>query len=475
MTPASAIPEKKTVFSVLTLLALVAGVACLADLPALAQDPTAPPAKAGGSSRVIELRIDDVILPLTAEFVRDAFAEAKEQNAELVLITMNTPGGLDSSMRDIITQILASPVPVAVYVTPAGSRAASAGFYILLAADIAAMSPGTNTGAASPVMIIGGQPVTLDETFKKKIINDAAAYIRSIAEKRGRNVEDAVKAVTDGDAYTETEALRRKLIDLVADSSDDLLAKLKGREIRRFDGTTQTLALENPVRINTEMTRRQKFLAAIGRPDVLFILFILAVLGIYMEFSHPGFILPGVVGGVSLILFLVAIQTLPINALGVLLILLGIVFFVLEAKFTSYGLLGLGGVVSILIGALLLIDSPITGFGVSLGVALGVTVPFAVIAIFLMRLVLRSFRWKSSMGNEQLVGLACEVTETIRPAGSAYEGSGGMVFLQGELWRATAEQEIPKGAQARVTKVNGLTVTVEPVTQNERTPAVLSQ
>jgi membrane-bound serine protease (ClpP class) len=459
----------------------MAAAAWLADVRALAQQPasapTPAPVAAGASARIVELRIDDVILPLTAEFVRDAFGEAKNQNAALILITMNTPGGYDGSMREIITAILASPVPVAVYVTPSGSRAASAGFYILLAADIAVMSPGTNTGAASPIMVVGGQPVTLDETFKKKIINDASAYIRSIAEKRGRNAEDAVKAVTDGDAYTETEALRRKLIDLIAESPDDLLKQLNGREIRRFDGKTQTLALENPVRVPWQMSRSQEFLAAIGRPDVLFILLILAVLGIYMEFSHPGFILPGVVGGVSLLLLLVGIQTLPINALGVLLILLGVVFFVLEAKFTSYGLLGLGGVISVLIGAMILVDSPFTGFGVSLGVALGVTLPMAAITIFLMRLVMKSFQWKASMGNEQLVGLTCEVTETIRPAGSSldgpgsasggaapsvYTGSTGMVFLQGELWRATADTEIPKGAQVRVKKVSGLTVAVEP-------------
>ncbi|MGH9792895.1 MAG: NfeD family protein, partial [Candidatus Acidiferrales bacterium] len=415
------------------------------------------------ASRVLELRIDDVILPLTAEFVRDALTEAQTQNAELILITMNTPGGLDSAMRDIIQQILSSPIPVAVYVTPSGSRAASAGFYILLSADVAAMSPGTNTGAASPIMVVGGQPINIDETLRKKIINDASAYIRSIAEKRGRNAEDAVLAVTEGSAWTESEALKRNLIDVVADSPDGLLKELNGRDVRRFDGRMEKLALENPVRVPWEMTGRQKFLAQISRPDVLFILLIVAVLGIYMEFSHPGLILPGVIGGVSLILFLVAIQTIPINALAILLILTGVVLFVLEAKFTSYGLLGLGGVASILMGAMILIDSPLTGFRVSLGVALGITLPMAAITIFLMRLVMKSFRWKSAMGNEQMIGAIGEVTKAIRPAGSAYEGSGGMVFVQGELWRAEADQEIPKGAQVRVKKVNGLTVQVEPI------------
>jgi membrane-bound serine protease (ClpP class) len=448
-------------FTAAALAALLAWFA----LPAPAQ--TSPPGVAPGTAassrgRVLELRIGDAVLPLTAEFVNDAFAEAARQNADLVLITMNTPGGLDSSMRDIIQRILNSPIPVAVYVTPSGSRAASAGFYILLSADIAAMTPGTNTGAASPLIVIGGQPVKIDETLKQKIINDAAAYIRSIAEKRGRNPDLAVKAVTDASSFTEKEALEGKLIDLVTESPEDLLAQLHGREIRRFDGKTVTLQLENPLRVPWEMTRSQKFLAQISRPDVLFILFILAVIGIYMEFSHPGLILPGTVGGISLLLFLVAIQTLPVNALGIILILMGVVLFVLEAKFTSYGLLGLGGVVSILIGALVLIDSPLTGFRVSLGVALGITLPMAAITIFLMRLVLRSFRWRPALGHEQMLGSTGEVTETIRPLGSAYEGSGGMVFVQGELWRATADSEIPKGARIRVTRVNGLTLHVAP-------------
>jgi len=450
-----------------------ASVVWLAAAPVVSQE-VAPPVPSAGAARIVELRIDDIILPLTAEFVADAFDEAEKQKASLILITMNTPGGLDTSMRDIIQRILKSPIPVAVYVSPAGSRAASAGFYILLSADIAAMAPGTSTGAASPILLVGGQPITLDETFKKKIMNDAAAYLRSIVEKRGRNAEEAVKAVMDGAAWPETGALKHKMIDLVADSPEDLLAKLNGLEIKRFDGHMVKLALENPVRVPWEMSRRQQFLAMVSRPDVLFILLILAVLGIYMEFSHPGLVLPGVVGGVSLILFLVAMQTLPVNALGILLILLGVVLFVLEAKFTSYGLLGIGGVISVLIGALILIESPMTGFGVSRVVALGVTVPLAVIAIFLMRLVLKSFQWKPSMGNEQLVGETCEVTEAIRPAGSELDGSTGMVFLQGELWRAASNREIPKGTQVRVKKVDGLTAYVEPIGTREEVTEKIS-
>jgi membrane-bound serine protease (ClpP class) len=445
----------------------------ITGLWASGQDPDAPSEpvpSSPGRARVIELRIEDVILPLMAEFVGGGFDKAENENADLILITVDTPGGLDSSMRDIIGRILNSPVPVVVYVTPSGSRAASAGFYILLSADVAAMAPGTSTGAASPIFVFGGQPVKIDETLRKKVVNDAAAYLRSIAEKRGRNADLAVKAVTEATAFTEAEALDGKLIDIVADSTEDLLTKLDGREIERFNGTKVTLALAGAIRTTVEMNRRQRFLASIARPDVLFILFVIGVLGLYMEFSNPGLIVPGVVGGISLILALVAIQILPINALGVLLIIGGLVLFALEAKFTSYGLLSLGGVVSMILGAMILIRSPITGLGVSLGVTLGVTVPAALLTVFLMRLVLRTFKLKMATGREQLVGSMGEVTETVGIREAAYEGGKGMVFVQGELWRAVGKQEIPKGASIRVVKVEGLTVHVEPADSGEPSP-----
>jgi membrane-bound serine protease (ClpP class) len=434
---------------------MAAGIA----LVAAAQTPPAATA-APEAARVLEVRLDDAIYPTQAEFIQDAFDEAARTNARLVLITMNTPGGLDSSMRAIIQKIITSPVPSVVYVSPAGTRAASAGYYILLSADVAAMAPGTNTGAASPIFVIGGQTVQIDETLRKKVMNDAAAYLRSITDKRGRNPKLAELAVTEAKAFTEKEALDGKLIDLIAPSTEDLLAQLNGREIRRFDGTTVKLALPSPVRTSFEMNARQKFLGRIARPDVLFILVILAILGIYLEFSNPGLILPGIVGGVSLILALVAMQVLPINAIGVLLIVTSIVLFVLEAKLTSHGLLGLAGALAMFFGALLLIKPGITGAGVSPMVAVIVTLPFALITVFLMRQVLRSFAWKPASGKEQMVGASGEVTtaaETPQADGSYH----GMASVHGELWSVVAVQPLPLGAPLRVLKLSGLTLHVE--------------
>jgi membrane-bound serine protease (ClpP class) len=419
-----------------------------------------PASSAAEGARVLEIRIDDAIFPTQADFVKDAIEEADRTGARLMLITMNTPGGLDSSMREIIQHIISSKAPVAVYVSPSGTRAASAGFYILLSADVAAMSPGTNTGAASPIFVVGGQAVKLDETLHKKAMNDAAAYLRSLTDKRGRNTKLAELAVTEAKAFTEKEALDGKLIDVVAQSTEDLLAQLNGREVRRFDGSTTRLALANPVRTTFEMSGRQKFLGAIARPDVMFILFILAVLGLYFEFSNPGLILPGVVGGVSLILVLVAAQILPLNAVGVMLILMALVLFVLEAKFTSHGLLGFAGAVAMFVGAMLLIKPGITGAGVSPKVAAIVTLPFAVITVFLMRQVMKSFSWKPATGLEQMIGATGKI---VTPAESPQaDGSyRGMASVQGELWRVVAKEPLPESAFVRVVKAEGLTLHVE--------------
>jgi membrane-bound serine protease (ClpP class) len=377
----------------------------------------------------------------------------------LILITMNTPGGLDTSMREIIQAILASKVPVCAYVAPTGSRAASAGFFILLSADIAAMAPGTDTGAASPILALGGQPVQIDDTLHKKIVNEATAYLRSYVTQRGRNAELAATAVTDAKAFSEKEALDGKLVDLVAANREDLLAKLNGRSVTRLDGTKLQLALSQPVVVPHEMTGREKFLTRIVQPDVFFILLIVGVLGLYVEFSHPGMFAPGVIGGIALVLALFAMHMLPVNFTGLLLIIVAFVFFVLEAKFPTHGVLGVGGVIAMVLGALMLIRSPFTGMGVSLSTALGVALPFAVIIVILMRLVLRSRNWKQTTGKEELVGEEAEVTETVEAGNAA-----GMVFVHGELWRAAAPAgvSIPKGARVRVRKVKGLTLEVEP-------------
>jgi membrane-bound serine protease (ClpP class) len=410
-------------------------------------------------SEVVELRIGEEIEPVMAEYVDSGIEEASRRHASLILITMDTPGGLSTSMEDIIHHILDSPVPVAVFVSPVGARGASAGFFILLSADVASMAPGTHTGAASPLLAIGGVPLQVDETLKKKILTDATAFLRSYSAKRGRNVELAESAVVDGKAWTEAEALDGKLVDVVANSPEDLLSKLDGRTIKRFDGSTVQLALHNPQRIPLSMSLRERILSRIVQPDAFFILLIVGVLGLYTEFSHPGMVAPGVIGGIALVLALYAMQILPVAPAGIVLIVLALGLFILEAKYTSHGVLGFGGIVAMLLGALMLVRSPLTHAGVSLGVAIGVTLPFALLTILLMRLVLGSRTWKVSTGREQLVGLPGEVTEPLVKQNDT-EIFQGMVRLHGELWRAVAREEIPAGAEVRVTSIEGLTLHV---------------
>jgi len=403
------------------------------------------------SATIVQLRIDGEIEPVLAGYIVDGIHEAAREHASLILITINTPGGLDTSMRSIIQAILQSPVPVVNYVYPTGSRAASAGFFILLSADVDAMSPGTDTGAASPIMEIAGQTVNVDETLRKKILNEATAYLRSYVAKRDRNADLAATAVTDAKAFTEQEAISGKMVDLEANSIPDLLAKLNGRTITRFDGSTVQLALANPMIQPIEMTGREQFLSRIIQPDVFFILLIVGVLGLYTEFTHPGLFAPGVIGGIALLLALYAMLSLPVSLMGLLLIALSMAFFVLEAKYPTHGVLGVGGVISMVLGALMLVKSPWTGMGVSLSAALGVAIPFAIIVIVLAR------AWKLATGKEELIGEEGEVTESVPSTGA------GMVRVHGELWRAAgpAGQSIPKGARVRVKKVTGLTLEVE--------------
>src|SRR5882672_638993 len=293
---------------------LLAALSSIARAQSSAQSSTST----NGRTQIVELRIGDEIEPVMAEYVDGGLADAASRHAALILITMDTPGGLSTSMEDIIQHILASSVPVAVYVSPTGGRGASAGFYILLSADIAAMAPGTHTGSATPVMAIGGfLPMQIDDAFRKKINNDATAFLRSFTEKRGRNPLLAEKAITDGSAFTDKEALDGKMIDLIVSSPDELVRQLDGRTIKRFDGTEAKLSLKNAARTPFELSARQKFLARIVEPDVFFVLLILGVLGVYTEFTHPGVIAPGVIGGICLILALYAMNFLPINLAGV--------------------------------------------------------------------------------------------------------------------------------------------------------------
>jgi membrane-bound serine protease (ClpP class) len=414
---------------------------------------------------VLQLNLDREVEPVLATYIDEGIADAANRHAALVLITMDTPGGLGESMKDMIQHILASPVPVAVYVSPTGARGASAGFFILLSADIAAMAPATHTGAASPVVAIGGFQLQIDETMRRKMFNDTTAFLRSYTEKRGRNPTLAETAVTDAKAFTEKEALDGKLIDLIASSSEDLLHQLDGRTITRFDGTKTVLALKNTVITPFELSARQSFLARIVEPDVFFVLLMVGVLGLYTEFTHPGMIAPGVIGGICAVLALYAMHILPVNFAGVLLILLALTLFILEAKFTSHGVLAIGGIISMMLGAMFLIRSPLTSGGVSLGVALAATLPFALITIFLMRLVLRSRSWKSTTGREELIG-----EEGIAISGLG-AGAEGMIRVHGELWQAISPRAVSEGKPVRVRSVEGLKLHVEPeeaaVTENK--------
>ena len=406
---------------------------------------------------VLKIQLNGVVEPIQATYIGEGLKEAVRRHADLLLITMDTPGGLSDSMKDIIQDILSSPVPVAVYISPTGARGASAGFFILLSADIAAMAPGTHTGAASPVVAIGAFQVQIDETYRKKILNDALAFLRSYAEKRGRNPSLAESAVTEAKAFTDREALDGKLIDMVASSEDDLLRQLDGRQITRFNGAKVKLSLSNPMRGEFKLSARQKFLARIVEPDVFFLLLILGVLGLYTEFTHPGMVAPGVIGGICLVLALYAMHIIPVNLAGVSLILLALALFILEAKYTSHGVLLAGGVVSMLLGAIFLVRLPLMSGGVSLGVALAVTLPFAVLAVFLMRLVLRSRKWKTSTGQEELLGAQGVV---VSPMGG---GTEGIIRIHGELWQAVSPRPLVEGKPVRVVRVEGLKLHVEPV------------
>ncbi|HVS86772.1 MAG TPA: nodulation protein NfeD [Candidatus Acidoferrum sp.] len=442
--------QRTSLFSFFTLFCVLCASVFIILLPSATAD------EHSAGSLVLELSLDREVEPVLATYIDEGLADAAKRNAALVLITMDTPGGLSDSMKDIIQHILTSPVPVAVYVSPTGARGASAGFFILLSADIAAMGPGTHIGAASPILAPGGFPMQIDETVRKKITNDATAFLRSYAERRGRNPALAETAVTEARAFTEKEALDGKLIDLLAASPEDLLHQLDGRTIARFDGTHVKLSLSNPSRVPFELSARQKFLARIVEPDVFFVLLILGALGLYTEFTHPGMVAPGVIGGICAVLALYAMHILPVNFAGLLLILLALALFILEAKFTSHGVLAVGGFVAMVLGAMFLIRSPLTTGGVSLGVALAATLPFAVITVFLMRLVLRSRDWKTTTGREEMIG-----AEGIAVSGLS-AGAEGMIRVHGELWRAYSPKSVPEGAAVRVLRVAGLKLHVEP-------------
>jgi membrane-bound serine protease (ClpP class) len=389
-----------------------------------------------------------MVHPVTVEIVARALEQARASKADLVLIRINTPGGLMEATRELVEKIGASPVPVATYVTPGGARAASAGFFLLLAGDVAAMAPGTRTGAASPVMI--GQEI--DPVMRRKIESDASAALRSLAEAHGRDAELAQKAVSEAKSFTEKEALAAKLVDLVANDEESLFRLLDGRAIERPNGAKFTLRLAGAAVTPYELTWRQRVLRAISDPNIAFVLLLLGALGLYVEFSSPGLILPGVLGSILALLGLSALSVLPINWLGAALLILAVALFVLEIKFTSYGILGAGGAVALVLGAMLLVDAP-PEFRIGLRTAAGAGLPFAALAIFLTAMVLRVHNNRVETGETGMIG-------RIGTAATVLDLTG-KIYVHGEYWNATSVQPVPQGAKVRVLEVDGLHLRVE--------------
>jgi membrane-bound serine protease (ClpP class) len=404
------------------------------------------PAAVRADIPIVEL--DGVVHAVSAAHVVQAIDRADAEHAPLVVIRIDTPGGLDSSMRQIVDKMLNCRTPVAVFVGPSGARAASAGFVITVAADVAAMAPGTNIGAAHPVSGLG----SMDEVMAKKVTQDAAAYIRGKAERRGRNVEMAEKAVVESKSFTEKEALELKLIDLVANDVPDLLAKLEGREVRRFDGTTATLKLAGQRTVPVKMDWRQAILSAVANPEILFLLLLGALAGLGAEISHPGLIFPGVIGALCLILFLFASQIIPVSGAGVLLILLAVVLFAAEVKVASYGLLTVAGLVAMILGAMMLVDSPLPELRVKPWTLLPAILVFAVFTVAEVRLVLQAQRRTARTGREALVAERGEALSELAPE--------GWVRVQGERWRARASERLASGDPIVVESVDGLVLRV---------------
>jgi membrane-bound serine protease (ClpP class) len=403
----------------------------------------------GPGPRVVAVSIEREIHPITVEIVGHAIAQAQSENAAMLLVRINTPGGLLDATREIVQKLDASPIPVVTYVTPSGARGASAGFFVLEAGDIAAMAPGTNTGASSPVLMAG----QMDQVMRDKVENDAAAMLRSMMSRRGRKSEVGEQTIRQARSFTEKEALDQKLIDLVASSEQQLLATLNGREITRWDGRKLTLHLAGATITEADRTLRERVVAAIADPNIGFILLVLGVLGIYVEFTSPGLIFPGIAGAILALLGLSSLSILPINWAGVGLLVLSLALFVLEAKIPSHGMLGIGGAVSMVLGALLLVNGP-PDMRIHLSTALAVALPFAAITMFLVSMVVRARRNKVLTGTEGMVGEVGIARTALEPE--------GQVLVRGEYWDAVAPSNIPAGAQIRVKGVAGLKLQVEP-------------
>lgn len=415
---------------------------------------TALPAR----GEIARIDVNGTIDAVTAGFVIRSIDRAESEKAEFLLIRLQTPGGLASAMEDIITRMLSSKVPVVVYVTPSGAKAASAGFFILLAADIAAMAPGTNTGAAHPLMAIGGFPVGGGEagkTLTEKVTSNATAFMRSIASKRNRNVEEAEKGVTQSKSFTDAEALEARLIDFIAADESELLARLNGYRVRLFSGAEKVLDTANAKSVDYEMTTREKVLSTISQPNLALLLGLVGIILLYFEFTNPGFIAPGVIGGICVLLSILGLSFLPINYVGVLLLLLAIGLFIGEVKVGGFGILGIGGLVSMVIGMVILIDAPDPAVRVGISTALALALPFAVIILILLFAFYRSYTQKVFTGEQGMVGLVGVADSDIH--------NTGRVKVRGEYWTAQSASPIPAGKTVKVIGVEDLRLKVEEV------------
>jgi membrane-bound serine protease (ClpP class) len=426
-------------------------VTTVAILTALASAPSAAQAE----SSVVLATYDGVINPVSAEYLHDALASAQEDKAQALIFRLNTPGGLDTSMRLIIKDITGSTIPVIVYVSPSSGRAASAGVFITMAAHVAAMAPGTNIGAAHPVAM-GGEK--MDEEMKKKVENDSVAYITSIAQQRGRNVAWAEDAVRKSVSVTEREALKLKIIDVVADDVPALLKQLDGRTIGLQSGQTVLHTAGSTLR-EFPMGPRLEFLKILSDPNIAYLLMTIGTIGIIAELYSPGAILPGVVGAISLILAFYSFQSLPVNYAGILLFLLGIALFILEANVTSYGLLAVGGIVAMLLGSVMLIKTDVEFLQVSWSVILPVVTLATLFSLFVVGMGVKAMRRRPMTGREEMVGLVGIVKTELAPH--------GQFAVHGELWEAISEQPLQPGDEAEVTGVDGLRLRVKPLSKQK--------
>src|SRR5258706_2176459 len=402
------------------------------------------------SAQVVRLKVDDTIHPISAEYIARGIDHAQQIKADAVLIELRTPGGLLNSTHTIIEKILASPVPVVVYVAPSGGYAASAGFFILQSADVAAMAPGTNTGAAHPVL---GGGIKVDDVMKNKMENDAAAFMRSFVTARGRNVEAAESAVRESKSFSAQEALDKHIVDIIAADDSDLLRQLDGRNIKRFNGNAATLHVAGKAIVPFDMTLKQQLLAFLMDPNISFILLSIGMLALYAEFNNPGAVIPGVVGIVFIVLAIFALNILPTRFAALGMIFAAFALFALEVKYSTHGALGIGGTVLMVLGALMLVDGPIPEMRVRPAVALSVGIPLAGITIFLMNIALRARRSKVTTGVQGMIGEIGRAQTALAPSGK--------VFVHGEIWNAVCPAGAEPGDDVIVTKVDGLQLEVQ--------------